>query len=477
MALNGISTLSTKQLKQSAKLDLASNERLADNNTRPYYDVTLLPTTYSGNDVVVNDHPEGLVEGRPWTSTPSTPPTPTYALEFRSVTGDNLENYAPGDIITTCNEGDLIWFNVIGTHVPDDPTAYLQFGGASITNLDASLPFESNLLDPIPYNATGTNTNGAPMLIQADNLTEGNETLTLSWIVEGTTVATNSVSIVDTSTTPITYSFSDIPISIDEGSSSVFDVATTGVDDGTTLYWTVATNSSDFGTTSGSFTITSNSGSFTVTPTADTTTEGSETFTVSIRTGSITGTVVATSDSVTINDTSVFAGLANPVQLVTNSDFTSGTTGWTASGGFGTYSYTSSNQVALNNGELYFTYVLRTVSRNIAVTSVIPNALSLKATVNIRHDQNGGGTYTSIDTYTFTVVYKNSSGATVTTKTTGLSNAPQNATDIDLTLNRSEIPATFDTITTAAISVSGVDKGNWNGQHGPVVKYITLTAS
>ena len=480
MAANGISTLETKQARQIAKLELASTDRLADNNARPYYDVTLLPTTYSGNDVIVNDHPEGLVEGRPWTSTPSTPPTPTYAIAFRNVTGDNLENYAPGDIITTCNEGDIIWFSVIGTYVPDDPTAYLQFSGASITNLDASLPFESNLLDPIPYNATGTNTNGAPMLIQADNLTEGNETLTLDWIVNGTTVATTSVTIADTSTTPIAYTFNSIPSSINEGVAGTFNVVTTGVDDGTTLYWTVdnvTTSNADFSATSGSFTITSGAGSFTVTPTADVTTEGSEAFTVSLRTGSITGTVVATSDSATVNDTSVFAGLANPVQLVTNSDFTDGTTGWTASGGFGTYSYTSSNQVALLNGELYFTYVLRTVSRNIDVTSVVANALSLKATVNIRHDQNGGGTYTSIDTYTFIVTFKNSSGATVTTKTTGLSNAPQNATDIDLTLNRSEIPSTFDTITTAAISVSGVDKGSWNGQHGPVVKYIKLTAS
>jgi hypothetical protein len=65
------------------------------------------------------------------------------------------------------------------------------------------------------------------------------------------------------------------------------------------------TNSGDFGTTSGSFSITSNSGSFSVTPTADFTTEGSETFTASIRSVSITGTVLQTSTSVTINDTSV----------------------------------------------------------------------------------------------------------------------------------------------------------------------------
>jgi hypothetical protein len=54
----------------------------------------------------------------------------------------------------------------------------------------------------------------------------------------------------------------------------------------------------------GSFTITSNAGSFVVNPTADLTTEGAETFTVSIRTGSITGPIVATSNTITVNDTS-----------------------------------------------------------------------------------------------------------------------------------------------------------------------------
>jgi hypothetical protein len=54
----------------------------------------------------------------------------------------------------------------------------------------------------------------------------------------------------------------------------------------------------------GSFTITSNAGSFVINPTADLTTEGAETFTVSIRTGSITGPIVATSNTITVNDTS-----------------------------------------------------------------------------------------------------------------------------------------------------------------------------
>lgn len=53
---------------------------------------------------------------------------------------------------------------------------------------------------------------------------------------------------------------------------------------------------------SGSFIVTSNTGSFTVSPTFDILSEGAETFTVSIRTESTTGTIVATSNTVTIND-------------------------------------------------------------------------------------------------------------------------------------------------------------------------------
>jgi len=101
-------------------------------------------------------------------------------------------------------------------------------------------------------------------------------------------------------TTP-TYSVT-APASINEGSSDTISVTTTNVANGTTLYWTV-TPSGDFATASGSFSINSNAGFFTVTPTADSTTEGPETGTIQIRTGSTSGTIVA-SDTFTINDTS-----------------------------------------------------------------------------------------------------------------------------------------------------------------------------
>ncbi len=88
MALNGISELATKQLKQEAKLAIAEAKRqgkvVADDgtitgsldSTKPWYrvnnvlDVTELPTLYSGNSVSDNANVGGLQESRPWDPQP-----------------------------------------------------------------------------------------------------------------------------------------------------------------------------------------------------------------------------------------------------------------------------------------------------------------------------------------------------------------------------------------------------------------------
>jgi len=67
MAANGISELATKELRQKAKLDLAATDRAATGR-RSVYDISELPTKYSGNDVVDNINSGGLVVGRPWAS-------------------------------------------------------------------------------------------------------------------------------------------------------------------------------------------------------------------------------------------------------------------------------------------------------------------------------------------------------------------------------------------------------------------------
>jgi hypothetical protein len=75
MAANGISTLSTKELRQVAKLELAQTKRqLAGTQgyrENRYYDLDLLPTKYVGDAVVNNSNVGGLVAGRPWKTTPN----------------------------------------------------------------------------------------------------------------------------------------------------------------------------------------------------------------------------------------------------------------------------------------------------------------------------------------------------------------------------------------------------------------------
>ena len=136
----------------------------------------------------------------------------------------------------------------------------------------------------------------------------GANVATLAPTATNTTILSNGV------VTPgTTYNVTPASSNVNEGSSLTFNISGSNITNGT-YYWTI-TNSGDFGTSSGSFTITSNSGSFSVTPTADSTTEGSETFTASIRSGSTSGTVLATSSSVIINDTSTTPG--SPSYIVT----------------------------------------------------------------------------------------------------------------------------------------------------------------
>jgi hypothetical protein len=94
---------------------------------------------------------------------------------------------------------------------------------------------------------------------------------------------------------------------VTEGSSVPVVALTNGVSNGTVLYWTIvngSTTNADFTIPFGSVTINSGSGQIDITPVSDGLTDGGETFTVQLRTGSTSGSVVATSGAITINDPS-----------------------------------------------------------------------------------------------------------------------------------------------------------------------------
>jgi hypothetical protein len=62
---NKINKLATRQLRQEAKLALATLDR-AESNKRYILTIDDLPTKYSGDTIVDNPNTGGLVLGRPW---------------------------------------------------------------------------------------------------------------------------------------------------------------------------------------------------------------------------------------------------------------------------------------------------------------------------------------------------------------------------------------------------------------------------
>lgn len=93
---NTISALSTKELRQKTKLDLASLKRAEDGNLRSTYDLTQLPTQYNTNTVVNNPNIGGLVVGRPWIATVN---TFTFYEAFGTTTALSTTQYVSGNKI------------------------------------------------------------------------------------------------------------------------------------------------------------------------------------------------------------------------------------------------------------------------------------------------------------------------------------------------------------------------------------------
>jgi len=202
---------------------------------------------------------------------------------------------------TPVNEGAASTFTVTGGTAQ---TLYWTVLNGTTTNADFDTVSGSFV-----YNGTSGNFDVTTV---ADATTEGNETFQVQ-LRTGSTGGpvvglSNTVTITDTSQDP-TYAISGSPTTVDEGSTVTFTVTTTDVADGTTLYWstTGTVDAADFtdGQMTGSVTINSNTGSIDRTLENDLSSgEGSETFQLQLRTGSVGGTIVDTSNTITVNDTS-----------------------------------------------------------------------------------------------------------------------------------------------------------------------------
>ena len=225
------------------------------------------------NDIVVGTEP---------------PPPPTYSVSQST---------------TSINEGSSVTYTVTTTDVNDGTTLYWSLSGTATAS------------DFNPASLTGsftiTNNTGAFSVTAAtDSVTDPAETFTASvrtGSTSGTVVATASQVTITDVVVP-SYSVSPSTTSVTEGANVVFNVSTQNVANGTTLFYSLSgsATAADFTPPSltGSFGITSNAGSFTITLVSDGVSDTGETFIASVRTGSITGTVVATASQVTISDPS-----------------------------------------------------------------------------------------------------------------------------------------------------------------------------
>ena len=162
------------------------------------------------------------------------------------------------------------------------------------------------------FSADGAGSGSVGLTLANDATVEGTESFQLqvrTGSTSGTIIATSpTISINDTSTvayvTPSTTSL------VSEGSTVTFDVVS-GISS-TTLYWTLNTisgtiNTSDFtgAAVSGSFSTDGGGrGSVALTLANDLATEGTESFQLQVRTVSTSGTIIATSPTISINDTS-----------------------------------------------------------------------------------------------------------------------------------------------------------------------------
>jgi hypothetical protein len=236
-------------------------------------------------------YPQVVFSGTGWTySSAYAVPPPSYSIRPN---------------VTLVNEGGTITYTVNTDNIINGTVLYWKNIGSSIAS-DFSDSTNSG-------SVTITNNVGIVIRqVREDTTTEGSETIILQLLtgsINGTPVATaDTVSINDTSLTPISYSITSNTPSQDEGLPVIFNITTVGVPTGTIVYWinvgTTTGNDFDSSINNGSFAIIGGNASLTRSAIADSTTEGSETIIIELHSDSVNGPLLATSNVVTVVDVS-----------------------------------------------------------------------------------------------------------------------------------------------------------------------------
>jgi len=226
----------------------------------------------------------------------STTPIPTYSINTSS---------------SSVREGDSFSTTVSASNLPAGTPLYYALSGTGITSAD----FSSGVLIGNSSGSIGPDGKFSFSHTLANDLTtEGTENLEIKLFTDSARinqVATTTIAIQDTSTTPIpTYSFNTSSSSVREGDSFSTTVSTTNLPAGTTLYYALkgpGITAADFssGSLTGSGSIAPD-GKFHISHTlaSDLTTEGQESIDLLLYTDSLLTNQVARS-SLTIQDSSL----------------------------------------------------------------------------------------------------------------------------------------------------------------------------
>jgi hypothetical protein len=124
MSANGISTLSTKELRQKAKLALAADNRAATGNRRATLDITQLPTQYDNNSIIDNPNSTGLLLGRPWIAT-----EPAFVFAEQFGTADPIS-------VTASVLGNTVSVTASTYDTPNYTNSTIVFNGVTIVDTD-----------------------------------------------------------------------------------------------------------------------------------------------------------------------------------------------------------------------------------------------------------------------------------------------------------------------------------------------------
>ena len=96
----------TKEARQLQKLTIAAKARANDGNSRYVFDISELPSKYSGNTVYDNLNEGGLVQGRPWATdeTPNSISGLRFWIDTATTSTLNGGTYTDGAALTAWTE-------------------------------------------------------------------------------------------------------------------------------------------------------------------------------------------------------------------------------------------------------------------------------------------------------------------------------------------------------------------------------------